>query len=153
MRLSSNFTLAELTRSDTATRLGVENRPRPVHVENLRALTRNILQPLRDHIRIPIFVSSGFRSPEVNAIIGGAVSSQHMKGEAADIETMLISNLELARVILMMALPFDQLILEHWKPGDPSAGWVHVSHSRMRNRGQVLTFTGGKFVQGLPDGP
>lgn len=155
MQLSQNFTLFELKRSDTAARHGISNAPNQQQIESLRALCVNILQPIRDEFSRQVRVNSGFRCPELNRIIGGSKNSQHMDGEAADIEIRTVSNLELAKWISISGLPFDQLILEFHNPDDgPNSGWVHVSHRPLGNqRGMVLTakHEDGKsiFVGGL----
>lgn len=84
-RLSENFTLEEFTRSDTATRLGIDNTPGEKELEALRILVERTLQPLRDRLGIPVHVNSGYRCPELNEAVGGVPTSQHQKGEAADL--------------------------------------------------------------------
>ena len=146
MKLTENFSLTELTRSEAATRGGLDNVPGATEIENLRALAENILQPLRDAMGQPMRVNSAYRGPEANAAVGGSKSSQHMSGQAADIELDGFDNRLLAKKIVDMKLPFDQLIWEGYKAGDPNSGWVHVSHKRGGpQRGQVLTAT---FKQG-----
>lgn len=138
MRLSKNFTLVEFTKSSTAVRLGIDNTPSQEVIENLRLLVDVVLQPLADGLKKPITVNSGYRSPKLNAAIGGATNSQHVLGLAADIEVAGMSNYDLA-VYIRDNLKFDQLILEFYTPGDPSSGWVHVSVSRKNFRQEVLT--------------
>lgn len=138
-KLSEHFTLSEFCRSDTATRLGLTNNPTtPQQMEAMIALCKNILEPLRVHLGKPVRINSGFRSPKVNKAVGGAKNSQHMKGEAADIECDHMQNDELVAVIMDLELPYDQLILEHCDPNVPFSGWVHVSHS-LYNRKQNFT--------------
>lgn len=142
MQLTEHFSLFEMTRSAAALRRGIDNTPPADVVVALRALCANVLQPLRDSIREPIRVNSGYRCPELNRLIGGSKKSQHMLGEAADIEVWGMSNAELARLILELRLPFDQLILEFHEPRKgPNSGWVHVSHKSAHQRRQVLTAT------------
>lgn len=149
MRLTPNFTLREMSKSSYAARNGIDNTPRDDVVDALRALCLNVLQPIRDHFGKPVRVNSGYRSPALNAAIGGSKTSQHMKGEAADIEIDGVDNLELAMWI-RDNLPFDQLISECYEPGDPSSGWVHVSF-KLANRGQALTYQSGEgYSPGLP---
>lgn len=139
MQLTKNFKLAELTRSEAAARKGIDNTPGPEAVENLRALCEKILQPLRDAIGKPMRVNSAYRGPEANKAVGGSKTSQHLTGEAADIEFDGFDNKLLAQKIVELKLPFDQLILEFYKDGDPNSGWVHVSHKRGGpQRGQVI---------------
>lgn len=137
-KLSDHFTLEELSRSDTALRLGLDNRP-PAHVQaSLILLCRKILEPIRANFGGPLTINSGYRSPEVNARVGSGPTSQHVKGEAADIESPHVSNYDLARWIAAN-LDFDQVILECYTPGQPSSGWVHVSHRATNNRKELLT--------------
>lgn len=141
MNLSPNFTLAEFTKSQTATRLGIRNTPSPAATEAMRRLCLAILEPLRTRVGGPIVVTSGYRSVALNRAIGGSATSQHSKGEAVDIERPGMSNFDLARAIEASGLDFDQLILEAYVPGKPGSGWVHVSHRQGANRRQVLTAT------------
>ena len=154
MQLSKNFSLRELTRSQTAIRKGIKNEPDQEQLMNLVALTVKILQPCRDKFG-SISINSGLRVLELNRAIGSGDKSQHTKGEASDFEAYTISNAQLADWI-MLNLDFDQLILEY--PGkDPRDGWVHCSYNRMENRKQVLTAVKEKgrtaYKKGLlPDG-
>ena len=137
MKLSSNFSLSELTKSQTAERKGIDNTPSPEHQENLKSLCAAILQPVRDHFGRVVTVSSGYRSPELCTAIGSKTTSQHAKGEAADFEIFGLSNKTLADYI-DSELHYDQLILEYWNESDPNSGWVHCSFSRGNNRKQYL---------------
>ena len=137
MKLSENFSLLELTKSQTAERKGIDNTPSPEHQENLKKLCGNVLQPVRDHFEQVVSVSSGYRSPELCTAIGSKSTSQHARGEAADFEIFGVSNKELADYI-DSELHYDQLILEYWKESDPNSGWVHCSYSESNNRRQYL---------------
>ena len=137
MKLSSNFSLSELTKSQTAERKGIDNTPSPEHQENLKSLCAAILQPVRDHFSRVVTVSSGYRSPELCVAIGSKTTSQHAKGEAADFEIFGLSNKTLADYI-DSELHYDQLILEYWNESDPNSGWVHCSFSQGNNRKQYL---------------
>ena len=137
VQLSKNFSLTELTKSQTATRKGIDNAPGPEHQENLKRLCESILQRVRDHFNRVVSVSSGYRSPELCTAIGSKITSQHAKGEAADFEIYGISNKELADWI-NENLYYDQLILEYWKESAPNSGWVHCSFSLNGNRKQYL---------------
>ena len=137
MKLTANFSLLELTKSQTAERKGIDNTPSPDHQENLKKLCENVLQPVRDHFEQVVSVSSGYRSPELCAAIGSKITSQHARGEAADFEIFGVSNKELADYI-HENLDYDQLILEYWKESDPNSGWVHCSYSEGNNRNQYL---------------
>jgi hypothetical protein len=134
MKLSDNFTLAEMTKSSTAKRLGIDNTPNPQQLENLVELCHKVLQPLRDAIG-PINISSGLRVPELNKAVGGSATSQHcaMNGAAADIDVQ--DNKEVFDFI-KNNLQFDQLIWEFGNDKQPD--WVHVSYHYGHNRGQVL---------------
>ena len=137
MKLSNNFSLNELTKSQTAERKGIDNTPSAEHQENLKSLCTHVLQPVRDHFGQVVSVSSGYRSPELCLAIGSKTTSQHAKGEAADFEIFGVSNKELADYI-NEHLDYDQLILEYWKKEDPNSGWVHCSYSEGNNRKQYL---------------
>ena len=137
MKLSDNFSLNELTKSQTAERKGIDNTPGPNHQENLKSLCEMILQPVRDHFGQVVSVSSGYRSPELCVAIESSTQSQHAKGEAADFEIFGVSNKELADWI-NENLDYDQLILEYWKESDPNSGWVHCSYTDGSNRKQYL---------------
>tara|TARA_R110000764_G_C10750592_1_gene352182 strand:+ start:62 stop:526 length:465 start_codon:yes stop_codon:yes gene_type:complete len=139
MRLTDNFTLSELTKSQTAERCGFDNSPDKEQVDNLVLLCENVLQPIREHFKMPVVISSGYRSPNVNKQIGSSSRSQHCKGQAADIEIPGLSNQELSEWIVDN-LSFDQLILEFYDGIDPNSGWVHVSYvEKETNRGEYLT--------------
>ncbi len=137
MKLSNNFSLNELIKSQTAERKGIDNTPSAEHQENLKSLCTHVLQPVRDHFGRVVSVSSGYRSPELCVAIGSKTTSQHAKGEAADFEIFGVSNKELADYI-NENLDYDQLILEYWKESDPNSGWVHCSYSEGNNRNQYL---------------
>ena len=138
MKLSNNFSLNELTKSQTAERKGIDNTPSTEHQENLKSLCTHVLQPVRDHFGKVVSVSSGYRSPELCVAIGSKTTSQHAKGEAADFEIFGVSNKELADWI-HYNLNYDQLILEYWKgEDDPNSGWVHCSFSKSQKRRQYL---------------
>ena len=140
MKLSENFSLQELTKSQTAERKGIDNTPSAAHQENLKSLCTSILQPVRDHFGRVVTISSGYRSPELCVAIGSKTTSQHAKGEAADFEIFGVSNKELADYI-NENLEYDQLILEYWKESDPNSGWVHCSFSQNQKRRQYLKAT------------
>ena len=137
MSLTKNFSLIELTKSQTAERKGIDNTPSAEHQENLKSLCEMILQPIRDHFGQVVSVSSGYRSQELCVAIGSSTQSQHAKGQASDFEIFGVSNKELADWI-DENLDYDQLILEYWKESDPNSGWVHCSYSEGNNRNQYL---------------
>lgn len=149
MKVSKNFSLSEFTRSQTATRLGIENVPTNAHLRNIEELAKNILQPVRDEFG-PTRITSGYRSQALNNRIGGSKYSQHSRGEAADFEVPGVSNLEVAEWI-RDNLVFDQLILEGFT-GEDNSGWIHCSYTTIKeNRKEVLTakFVGGKAQYSL----
>lgn len=150
MNLSSHFTLAEMTYSETAKKHSIDNTPPPEAVKNMQALCEEVLEPIRALVGKPITINSGYRCLALNRLLGSKDSSQHVKGEAADIECPGVSNLELAWLIFKSTIFLDQLILENYKPGDPASGWVHVS-TAIKLRRQALTFAGGKYIAGLPN--
>jgi zinc D-Ala-D-Ala carboxypeptidase len=138
MRLSKNLSLKECTKSITAARLGMKNEPNEKEIANLREIAEHIFQPVRDHFGVPIYVSSGYRSPKLNRVIGGSVTSQHVRGQALDLDADVfgkISNADIFKYI-KENLDFDQLI---WEQGtDLSPAWVHVSYvSERENRRRV----------------
>lgn len=147
MKLSKNFSLDELTKSQTALRMGIDNEPTPGDLYNLSQLCDNILQPVREHFGKPVTVSSGYRSVALCEAIGSSAKSQHAKGEAADFEIVGIDNKEVA-VWIRDNLDFDQLILEFYKDGEPSSGWIHCSYSD-NNRGSVLKYDGKNYTKGF----
>lgn len=136
-QLSTNFTLKELSRSDTATRLGLDNTPDDVSTVNLTLLCQTILQPVRDHYG-KVTVNSAYRSPESNAAVGGSKTSDHCKGYAADIEVSGIANGDLAQYV-KDNFKFTQLILEFYTQGIPDSGWVHVSYDPSNLKCECLT--------------
>ena len=138
MKLSDNFSLKEMTASQTAERKGINNNPSEDHMNNLKELCVNVLQKVRDHYGKVVSVSSGYRSPELCVAIGSSVNSQHAKGQAADFEVYGLSNAELCKYIAEN-LDFDQLILEYHNIGEPNSGWIHCSYrSDGENRKQIL---------------
>jgi len=152
MNLSPNFTLAEMTKSETALRHDMDNTPGETEIAALKLLCEKVLQPVRDHYGKGVKVNSGFRHPEVNAKVGGSKTSDHCRGQAADIEIPGVANADLAQWI-KDNLQFRQLILEFYTPGIPDSGWVHVSYVAEDNKKEVLTATkkDGKtvYLQGL----
>jgi zinc D-Ala-D-Ala carboxypeptidase len=134
MKLSKNLTLGEVTKSATAIKFGISNKPSGDHLSNLIQIANKIFQPVRNHFNEPIIVSSGYRSEALNDLIGGASSSQHSKGEALDLD----GSVENSRIFEFIKnnLEFDQLI---WEFGDDeNPDWVHVSYKADNNRGEVL---------------
>ena len=140
MKLTANITLDELTKSQIAERKGINNNPNPQQIENLKALAVNVLQPIRSHFDKPLIISSGFRCAELCLEIGSSINSQHVADDesaAADIEIPGVDNRELARWI-RNNLEVDQGILEFYRDGEPTSGWIHCSYSVNTNRQQWL---------------
>lgn len=138
MQLSKNLSLREATKSITALRLGIDNTPEEYEIKNLERIAYGVFQPLRDHFDTPIAVTSGYRSKELNEAIGGSRYSQHITGEALDLDAHVyggVSNAELFEFIATR-LEFDQLIWEFGDDEEPA--WVHVSLKRDENRGRKL---------------
>jgi len=138
MKLTENFTLSEMVKSETALRQGLDNTPGDAEIANLKVLAEKVLQPIRDNFKRGVKVNSGFRHPNVNAAVGGSRTSDHCKGQAADIEIPGLANADLAEWI-KNNLKFTQLILEFYTPGIPDSGWVHVSYDPANLKCQVLT--------------
>ena len=137
VRLSTNFTLQEFTKSQTALRQGIDNTPNNEHLENAKELFENIVQKVRDNFGVTV-INSGYRGTALNEAVGGSSTSQHCKGEAVDIECPGTPNYDVAKWI-ENNLDFDQLILEFYTPGIPDSGWVHVSYKTESNRKSILT--------------
>ena len=140
MKLTANFHLEELIKSQVAERKGINNNPSPMQIENLKTLAVNILQPIRSQFDKPLIISSGFRCAQLNIEIGSSINSEHCadnKSAAADFEIPGVDNKELAQWI-KDNLIWNQLILEFYKEGEPSSGWVHCSYSTDLNKKQSL---------------
>jgi hypothetical protein len=143
MKLSANFSLAELTKTNVRQ---FDNTPSMQVIDNLQVLVDNVLQPIRNKFG-PVTVTSGYRSPSVNKAIGGSATSDHCFGFAADFEVAGVDNKELARWVADN-LKFKQLILEFYTKGVPDSGWVHVSYDKNNLTQKVMTATkvGGRTV-------
>jgi zinc D-Ala-D-Ala carboxypeptidase len=140
MRLSENLLLSEVIRSESAKRLGIDNMPKGEHLINLKLLAKNIFQPIRDHFKVPIHISSGYRSPALNSAVKGSLTSQHCSGEALDIDMDGSPHGVTNKMVfdyIKDNLNFDQIIWEFGTPANPD--WVHVSYSASgKQRKQVL---------------
>ena len=137
--LTNNFSLQEMIKSETALRRDMDNTPHNDEVvHNLTTLCEQVLQPLRDVYGVGVKVNSGYRSPDVNAAVGGSRTSDHCKGQAADIEIPGVANADLAQYIADN-FHFTQLILEFYTQGVPDSGWVHVSYDADNLKRQVMT--------------
>ena len=144
MRISKNFTLAELTKSNTATRLGISNTPDKEGIHKLRLLATELLQPLRNAVG-PLRVTSGYRSESLNKAIGGSNNSQHTKCEAVDLQFVKrgkMDNMKIFNAIINHALEFDQCILEFGgataEKDSDNPDWIHLSWKVTENRRQIL---------------
>jgi hypothetical protein len=148
MKLSEHLDLAEVTRSDSAKRKGIDNTPTPEHLENFKKLAQNIFEPIRKHFGVPIHISSGYRSKALNTAIGGSLTSQHCSGEAIDIDMDGSANGVTNKMVfefIKANLNFDQLIWEFGTKDAPD--WVHVSFETSgKQRKQILRAikSGGK---------
>ena len=128
MKLSKNFSLAELSKSQVAERMGLDNNPSQAEIENLRLLCERVLQPVRDHFQQVVSISSGFRNIILNRKLNSKDNSDHVKAWAVDFEIYGIDN-NIVSDWIKENLMFKQLILEFYKPGEPNSGWIHVSYS------------------------
>jgi zinc D-Ala-D-Ala carboxypeptidase len=138
MMLSKNLSLVEVMKSATAIKHGIANEPSSQHLTNLKAVATNIFQPCRDYFGKPLAVTSGYRSPKLNELIGGSKRSQHSKGEALDLDAQVyggFTNAELFHYI-KDNLDFDQLIWEFGNDEEPD--WIHCSYKEEGNRREVL---------------
>lgn len=147
IKLSRNFRLSELTKSTIAVRLGIDNTPNRDEIEQLEWLCLRVLQPVRDYFGKAVNVGSAFRCLELNRELHSSDSSQHLTGNAADIEIFGVDNYVLACWI-RDNLEFDQVILEFYD-GTPNSGWVHVSWVAENNRAECLTINKGVVKRGL----
>ena len=135
--MSQTFSIRELTYSDTAIRLGIDNTPTNEILINLQNVVQFILEPISNNFNSQIVITSGYRSPALCQAIGSSVTSQHTKGESVDFEILGIANKEVSDWIVNH-LDFDQCILEFWKPEEANSGWVHCSYKSSGNRKQYL---------------
>lgn len=140
MKLSKHLSLAEVTRSETAKRLGISNEPTAEHLENFKLLAENVFEPIREHFKVPIHISSGYRSKALNTAIKGSLSSQHCTGEAIDIDMDGSGNGVTNTMVFDFIkdnLDFDQMIWEFGNSNKPD--WVHVSYkANGKQRKQIL---------------
>lgn len=140
MKLSEHLDLSEVVRSESAKRKGISNMPTPEHIANFKILSEKIFEPIRVHFRCPIIISSGYRSKELNAAIGGSATSQHCSGEAIDIDMDGTPHGVTNRMVfdyIKNNLDYDQLIYEFGNSENPD--WVHVSYeTKGPQRKQVL---------------
>jgi hypothetical protein len=147
MKISQHLSLSEVTRSETAKRKGISNTPTAEHLDNFKLLAEKVFEPIRLHFGVPIHISSGYRSKELNDAIGGSQTSQHSKGQAIDIDMDGSTNGVTNKMIfdfIKEKLDFDQLIWEFGTDSNPD--WVHVSYTKTGNRKQKLKAvrSGGK---------
>lgn len=136
--ISKHITYAEATKSLTAVKYNKENTPNAQQLESMKHVAATVFEPLREHFKKPIAVTSFFRSRPVNVLIGGEANSQHCKGEAMDLDADVLGGLTNADIFFFIKenLSFDQLIWEFGTPQQPA--WIHVSSKRTGNRKQVL---------------
>ena len=149
VQLSEHFSLAEFTRSDAAKRDAILNIPNEIQIRSMGYLCDTVLELVRRHFARPVIVLSGFRSPELNASVGGRPKSQHMRGEAADIMVAGVPHWQVFEFIAG-GLVFDQLIAERLREDDDCAGWIHVSTVAGKKRQEAISYLGdNKYVSGL----
>ena len=144
MKLSQHFSLSEFTRSDVATRLGIDNSPTEEHLANLKLICEKVLEPVRSHFNKPVRINSGYRSMALNKAINPATStvdrlSKHCLGQAVDFEIDGVSNYDVASWAKDHLPEYHQVILEFYVPGQPNSGWVHISYVLGNQKKQVLT--------------
>lgn len=138
MQLSKNLYLSEVTKSQTAIQKGIKNEPTKEEIQNLKDIAENIFQPIRDHFKVPIGISSGYRSKKLNQIIGGSKTSEHMSGRALDIDADIYGNITNRQIFdfIRKNLEFNQLVWEFGDDNNPD--WVHVSFDKGNNKKRVL---------------
>ena len=144
MKLSENFSLAEFTRTGR----DLENVPNAAQINAMMELCDNVLELVREHFKKPIIITSGFRSAAVNAAVGGSLTSQHSKGEAADFHIVGVANSDIWQFIVNNCC-FDQCIAEKLDKKNGAKGWCHVSYKPRGNRHQELSYVNGKYLKGL----
>ena len=135
--MTQTFSIRELTYSDTAIRLGIDNTPTDEILINLQNVVQFILEPISNNFNSQIVITSGYRSPALCQAIGSSATSQHAFGMAVDFEILGIPNKEVSDWIVNH-LDFDQCILEFWKPEEANSGWVHISYNKGNNRKMYL---------------
>jgi hypothetical protein len=135
--MSDHFSIKELTYSDTAIRLGIDNTPTDEVLKNLQLVTQHILEEIRSYFDKPVKITSGYRSPALCQAIGSKPTSQHTLGQAVDFEVIGIPN-KVVSDWIVNNLDFDQCILEFWKPNEYNSGWVHCSYKTSGNRKMYL---------------
>jgi zinc D-Ala-D-Ala carboxypeptidase len=145
-KLSNNFSIREFTKSQTAKRKNIDNSIQDEKIfQSLIKLCQNIVQPIREHYKIPFSPNSGYRCPALNKAIGGSATSQHCLGQAVDIEIPTVDNMSLFNFV-KENLDYDQIILEYYDGVNPSSGWVHISYvSSEDNRKIAMTFDGSTY--------
>ena len=146
-KLSPHFRLREFERSQIANRFDIDNTVKEKQIyNNLTLLCENVLEPIRRHYGVPFSPTSGYRCLELNRRLGSSDKSQHVKGQAADIEIPTVSNYELG-IWIRDNLDYDTVLLEFYKKDVPSSGWVHVSYiSKENNRKRALKFDGKEYT-------
>jgi hypothetical protein len=142
------FSINELSASTEARKMGIDNTPTTEARANLTALVEAVLDPLRERYGYPVMVSSGYRCPRLNKAVGGSATSQHVKGEAADIYVGKARDKAMLFSLIYYLLPYDQLI---WERGnDEAPAWIHVSYREGRNRRECLRYDGKKYYPYKP---
>ena len=145
--LSKHLSLVEVTKSNTATRLGIDNSPTEEHLANLKVVAEKVFEPIREHFGVPIGISSGYRSKKLNTAVKGSSSSEHCKGMALDIDADIFGGITNKEIFTYIRenLEFTQLIWEFGNDNEPN--WVHVSYNPSNLKKQVLkAVKGGRYT-------
>lgn len=140
MNISAHVSYLEATHSDMAKRLSIDNIPNVEQLENIKILAEKVFEPIREHFNVPIYISSFFRSKELNKKLKGAKNSQHMLGEAMDIDADMYGKITNKQIFdyIRLNLNFDQLIAEGLIEGSTNPSWIHCSYSENKNRSEIL---------------
>lgn len=138
MKLSDNLSLKEVIKSNTAIKNGIDNNPTEEHLKALKTIANEVFQPIRDYFDVPIAISSGYRSRDLNIAIKGSATSQHCKGEALDLDADVFGRVTNAEIYNYIKdnLEFDQLIWEFGTDEEPN--WVHVSYTTKKANRKML---------------
>ena len=131
--MNLNFTLSELINSDTAVKNNINNMPDIHSLDNMLELIVNCLQPLRNKLGKPMIITSGFRNPQINKLVGGVSTSQHTKGQAVDFIVDGMTPAAIVDFIKSSGIEYDQCINEY-------DNWVHISYNKTNNRKEILKY-------------
>lgn len=140
-QISDHISYEEATKSQTATRKGIENNPTMMDLDRMKLVAEKCFEPIRNYFKVPIAINSFYRSPKLNKAIGGSATSQHVTGEAIDMDAIDSTGLTNKQIFewAKANLDFDQIIAEGWNSSTKDFEWVHISYKKTGNRKQVLT--------------